>query len=101
RVAATWAGSDVEVRCQRPGDAGHGHAHRVGRAVEALGATGRDRLDGVVISQAMPRDALELVRRHTEATRLKGYGAAERWRAYKGQPAAALRCTWAKHPAVL
>jgi hypothetical protein len=55
RVAETVAGSALEVLFQRPGAAAHGHDHRVGRALDALGASGLDRLDGVVISPAIPR----------------------------------------------
>jgi transposase len=78
RVAETLAGYDWEVLFPRPVDAAHGHDTRLGRAVEAWWATGLDRLYGVVISHAMHRYALELVRLHTDATSLKVYGAYER-----------------------
>jgi len=74
RVADTLAGDELAVIFQRPLEAAHFHDHRLGRALEALWTAGLDRLDGAVISQAIPRDALELSRLHTEATRLKVSG---------------------------
>jgi transposase len=78
RVAETLAGYDVEVIFQRPVDAAHFHDNRWRRALDALWATGLDRLYGAVISQAIHRYAPELVRLHTDATSLKVYGAYER-----------------------
>jgi len=75
RVADTVAGYDLEVMCQRPMAAAHVHDHRGGRALDALGATGLDRMDGLVLSQAIDRYALDLARLHTAAPSLKVYGA--------------------------
>ena len=78
RVAETLASYDLEVIFQRPIDAAHFHDNRLGRALDALWATGLDRIYGAVISQAIHRYALELARLHTDATSLKVYGAYER-----------------------
>jgi Domain of unknown function (DUF4277) len=78
RVVETLAGDDLGVMFQRPVDAAHVHDNRVGRALDALWEVGLDRLYGTVISQASQRDALDLARLHTEATRLKRSGADER-----------------------
>lgn len=78
RVADTLAGDELAVMFQRPMEAGHFHDNRLGRALDALWATGLDRLYGMVVSQAIHRYALELARLHTEATSLKVYGAYER-----------------------
>jgi hypothetical protein len=71
RMADTLAGDDLEVMFQRPREAAPFHDHRGGRALDALWATGLDRIDGLVISQASYRDALDLARLHTAATSLK------------------------------
>jgi hypothetical protein len=65
----------VEVIFQRSMDAVPVHDNRLGRALDALGTAGLDRLDGAVIRQASARDARDLARLPTEATRLKRYGA--------------------------
>ena len=59
-------------------DAAHVQDHRLGRALAALWTAGLDRLYGVVRSRAIVRDALDLGRRHTDATSLKRDGASER-----------------------
>jgi hypothetical protein len=74
RVAETLAGYDLEVIFQRPMDAAHFHDNRLGRALDGLWTAGLDRIYGTVISQAIPRYALDLARLHTDATRLKLYG---------------------------
>ena len=78
RVADTLAGYELAVIFQRPMEAGHFHDNRLGRALDALWATGLDRIYGIVVSQAIHRYALELARLHTDATSLKVYGAYER-----------------------
>jgi transposase len=78
RVAETLASYALEVIFQRPIDAAHVHDHRLGRAWDALWATGLDRIYGAVISQASHRYALARARLHTAATSLKLYGADER-----------------------
>jgi transposase len=78
RVTDTLAGYDWEVICQRPINATHFHDNRLGRALDALWAAGRDRVYGAVLSRAIQQYALELGRLHTEATSLQVYGAYER-----------------------
>ena len=78
RVADTLAGYDLEVIFQRPMEAAHFHDNRVGRALDALWATGLDCMYGMAISQAINRYALDLARLHTDATSLKVDGAYER-----------------------
>jgi transposase len=75
RVADTLAGYELAVIFQRPMEAGHCHDNRLGRALDALWAAGLDRIDGIVVSQAIHRYALDLARLHTETTSLKVYGA--------------------------
>jgi transposase len=77
RVAETLSGYDMEVIFQRPMDAAHFHDNRLGRALDALWATGLDRIYGAVISRAIQQYALELARLHTDTTSLKVYGAYE------------------------
>ena len=77
RVAETLSGYDVEVIFQRPMDAAQFHDNRLGRALDALWTTGRDRVYGAVISRAIQQYALELVRLHTDTTSLKVSGAYE------------------------
>ena len=78
RVADPLAGYELAVLFQRPMAAGPFHDNRLGRALDALWATGLGRLDGLVVRQAIHRDALELARLHADATSLKVYGAYER-----------------------
>ena len=78
RVADTMAGYDLEVIFQRPMAAAPFHDNRLGRALDALWATGLDRIYGAVISRAIHCYALDLARLHTDTTSLKVYGAYER-----------------------
>jgi hypothetical protein len=53
RVAGTLAGDDLDAIGPRPMAATHSHDTRVGRALDARGATGLDRAYGPVINQAI------------------------------------------------
>jgi hypothetical protein len=78
RVAQTLAGDALEVSFPRPMDAAHGHANRLGRALDAPGTTGLDRLYGAVISPAIQRAGLGPARLPTDAPRRKLDGAPAR-----------------------
>jgi hypothetical protein len=75
RVAETLAGYDMAVIFQGPRDAAHFHDNRLGRALDAWWGVGLDRIYGAVMSQAIQRYAVDLARLHTDAPRLKLYGA--------------------------